>query len=150
MSGEWKLSNEELSGAVATWMGEQGNFAVDCDDAFRVIDRLSVLGYVVTFQRDQAGTRVTIVKGERGQEHSGEFMPCVLCELVARMVEDGELNPTPSPSPVPSVQERGGGALDDGVVTKEEASEAGKVLVARKRRGAPLPTPDYVLQENAG
>ena len=100
MSGEWKLSNEELSGAVATWMGEQGNFAVDCADAFRVIDRLSALGYVVTFQRDQAGTRVAIVKGERGQEHSGEFMPRVLCELTARMVEDGELRPS-SPALLP-------------------------------------------------
>jgi len=81
-----------VSSIIQDWMGEPGEYHTDSEDAQRVVERLTHIGFTVGMHyRPGGGVQIIITRGGRGQEHSGPFMQPVLCELVERMIQSGEI-----------------------------------------------------------
>jgi hypothetical protein len=74
----------------------------------QVKEALVRLGYSVQVIYEPAGITVGIVKAGRGQLHSGIVEGVVLYELVARMIESGDLPATAAP-PRPAGEVGGAG-----------------------------------------
>jgi len=87
---------DEAEATVSKWMiQEMYSFA-------QVKETLVRLGYSIQTIYEPRGITVGIVKAGRGQLHSGLDEQYVLYELIARMIESGELPATAAPSrPVP-------------------------------------------------